>query len=994
MSGSINQGPTIAATPVPVPSVVPDAPAEVGHGETVQIGTITNSPFDPLSIQFVGTPPAGTLSLDANGDVLYTAPTNVTAGQADSFTYELEDSLGGLSAPITSTITLDPGPAALDPNLVVGRSGSIDLSTLVSQLATPGLSGDTLTVTAASAQNGTIIQTKAGDLVYQPIANGTGSPTTSGYDLNGSVTGGSGPGKAAFGSDVVTYTVTDQLGDTVTGTADITVDPGPNITAGTTLVVQAGHTADLTKDIANLISPGLAGDTDTVTTASTQSGSVIVTDGTGGGYDVKYTAPASGNDTLTFQVQDQNGDTSTGSVAIVTDPGPILAPGTVTIGHGQTDNLTQYIDSLITPGTAGDTDTITSVQAEFGQAALTQYVLTGENGTGAGKSEVNVSYTAPAGGNDVLNYTVTDQNGISSTGTVAVTVDPGPQLAAGSVVVGQGQSVNLTSYVKSLITPGLPNDVDRITTATTQTGSVILSQGDPAAGGSLFNLAYTAPASGSDTLSYTVVDGAGDTATGTVAITVDPGPILAPGTYTIGHGQSANLTSYLNSLITPGAAGDTETITGVTAQSGTASYASFVYSKGGPEQVSVGYTAPAQGNDVLNYTVADQRGDTASGSVAITVDPGPTAGNVSADIVVGGSIDLTQQILGADQPGLKGDTLTLSADNTQGTLGNVSLVNGDLVYTASSSAFAQLGGGASTSDSFTYTVADQYGDQATGTVTLDVSNPTTTVNGGPYGGSTIQGPAGNATINAFGYNNTIDANGGNDTINAGLGQATVNAGGGNVVVNLDGYNNLVTGGDGIDSVSGSQGNTSVSLGNGNDTINLGGNGNAITVGNGNDTIVAGAGNDTVVGGSGSDSVTLAGYSNSVTLNGGTDTITGGAGNETFDLTGGSASLALSGNSDMVFLHSTNATIDDAGQGSVINVAGGGTDVIQGAASDSSLLVDLTGGLGGYTSATSVLASLTSDGNGGALLSFGASHGSIDFVGVAPSALHAANFKVG
>jgi Ca2+-binding RTX toxin-like protein len=141
-------------------------------------------------------------------------------------------------------------------------------------------------------------------------------------------------------------------------------------------------------------------------------------------------------------------------------------------------------------------------------------------------------------------------------------------------------------------------------------------------------------------------------------------------------------------------------------------------------------------------------------------------------------------------------------------------------------------------------------------------------------------------------------------------------------------------------------------------------------------------------------VTLQGYQDSVSFAGGNDTITGGAGSDTYDLTGGNASLVLNGYNDMVFLHSTNATVADAGQGAVISIAGGGTDIIQGAASDPSLVVDLTGGLGGFTSVSSVLASLTSDGNGGALLSFGASHGSLDFVGVAPSALHAANFQIG
>lgn len=43
---------------------------------------------------------------------------------------------------------------------------------------------------------------------------------------------------------------------------------------------------------------------------------------------------------------------------------------------------------------------------------------------------------------------------------------------------------------------------------------------------------------------------------------------------------------------------------------------------------------------------------------------------------------------------------------------------------------------------------------------------------------------------------------------------------------------------------------------------------------------------------------------------------------------------------------------------------------------------------------SIHTALSSDGNRGALLSFGGSQGSVDFTGVALSALHAANFRIG
>ena len=72
------------------------------------------------------------------------------------------------------------------------------------------------------------------------------------------------------------------------------------------------------------------------------------------------------------------------------------------------------------------------------------------------------------------------------------------------------------------------------------------------------SVTYTAPASGPDTITYTVADQYGDTATGQVTVTVDPGPTASSGTVTEGHGQTVNISALVNGLVTPGLAGDSE----------------------------------------------------------------------------------------------------------------------------------------------------------------------------------------------------------------------------------------------------------------------------------------------------------------------------------------------------------------------------------------------------------------------------------------------------
>jgi hypothetical protein len=820
--------------------VSPDASVEIGQGETVAIATIT-PPFagDELSVVELGGSLPGQLSINQSDQLIYTAPASVAPGETASFTYEIVDQLGDVSVPVTTSITLDPGPTATDPTFTIGHASQLDLTALVNQLATPGLAGDTLTLVSATASSGTIAVNADGDLVYTPPAGATSGSPVAGPPVAGpatpvlAVSGAAAPGGTATGS----------------GTA-----------------------------------PGSGATTDSGAPAS--GGSQTAT-----GPSWNHVGTPAGDIAITYTVRDQLGDTVQGTAYVAVDPGPTLAPASFTIGHGQSENLTNYLQGLITPGLAGDTETITGVSAEFGQIRpSTQGYDTSGGATGA----TSLIYQAPAGGND--------------------------------------------------------------------------------------------------TITYEVVDAYGDKAAGSVAVTVDPGPILAPGSLTLGRGQMVDLSSYLNSLITPGLAGDTDTIGFIQAQTGQTTDAT-ASGGGNAGQAEIEYIAPAAGSDTISYTVTDQNGDLATGSVAVTVDAGPVANNLTTLVQVGQSIDLTSALLGAAQPGFAGATLTLVGDGTTGTQGTVTLVNGDLVYTAAPAAFAQLAPGQSASDSFSYTIADQFGETATGEVTLTVTAPPPDViDGNPNGSAVIQGTAGADIINAFGFNNTIYGNGGFDTINAGAGQASVFVDGGNVTVNLNGDENAVTGGDGNDTVSGSQGTTTISLGNGSDTINLAGYANKITVGNGNDPITAGGGNDTVTGGSGNDTVTLGGTDNVVTLAGGNDTITNGLGDDTFNLTGGTSSLALYGSHNMLFLSDTNATVDDQSSGLTVTIAGGGNDVISGALSDPSLVIDLTGGIGGYQTASAAFNALVSDGHGGALLSFGG-NGSLDFVNAGPASLHASVFHI-
>jgi Ca2+-binding RTX toxin-like protein len=317
-------------------------------------------------------------------------------------------------------------------------------------------------------------------------------------------------------------------------------------------------------------------------------------------------------------------------------------------------------------------------------------------------------------------------------------------------------------------------------------------------------------------------------------------------------------------LIAPGIAGDTETVTAVSTAHGTASVSNG----------AITYSAPSTGPDALNYTVTDQYGDSAGGTINVTVDPGPTARAASIMVAAGATTDLTAYLLGLDKPGIAGDTLTLSGAGTASTKGTVTLANGLLTYAAPASAG---------SDGFGYTVADQYGDTASALVTISA---VAIGNIGNSSGTVVLGD--NSTSVGFGRGTiTVVAGNGSDTIAGGTANNTVIAGNGNDTVTLgQGNNTVILGG----------GNDSVTVGDGNNTITIAGSPTST------DTIKAGGGNNTLYLGAGHETVSLGGGNNTLILTTGTYDVSAGHGTDLFEFTGSQALLNLSfaSNDELVF----------------------------------------------------------------------------------------------
>ncbi|MAS03280.1 MAG: hypothetical protein CL534_01030, partial [Ahrensia sp.] len=224
-------------------------------------------------------------------------------------------------------------------------------------------------------------------------------------------------------------------------------------------------------------------------------------------------------------------------------------------------------------------------------------------------------------------------------------------------------------------------------------------------------LNYTPDAdfNGSDTITYSVSDGNGGTATGTVVVTVTPvndGPVASDDAYTTTAGSALTNLDVLANDSDP--EGDTLSIEGTpTAANGTVT----VNADG-----TINYTPDAGfvGTDEISYVVTDGNGGSATATATITVERGNVAPVTAADAFETAEDTALENldILGNDVDG-DGDTLSLDATPTA-EHGTVSVnPDGTINYTPD----ADFNG----ADTITYQVSDGHGGTAAGSVAITVT---------------------------------------------------------------------------------------------------------------------------------------------------------------------------------------------------------------------------------------------------------------------------------
>ncbi|WP_345375540.1 Ig-like domain-containing protein [Frondihabitans cladoniiphilus] len=711
-----------------LPKAVDDTLTSTTLGTTVTIPvapSLTNDLGTGLSVTAVGTAAHGSVTLNAaKTSFVYVA--NGTYSGPDTFTYTVTDSSGKTS---TATETIGVKPVAVDDTLVATPAATPDTissATLLSNdkgtgltvtgvssasTGTVTLSGTTITFTPAAgfSGNATFVYTVT-DSSGQPASatatvpvnpgavndtatatsgqaltvatpgvlandNGTGlsatvvtGPTHGTLTLN---TNGSyvyTPASTFSGTDTFTYKATDSAGRSTTATDTITVlplavsDALPNTSAGTARTL-AGSTL-LAND---------NGSTLTITSVGTPAHGTAVLNANGS---VTYTPATnwSGPDSFSYTISDGT-NSSTATDTITTTP--------VAVNDTLPSTPVNTAKTIPAAAFTGNDRATTPTIASVGTPSHGTATLAGD------KSSVTYTPAANFSGTDSFTYTIADATGQTSTATATINVTPTAGTLTTTATAGIADPV---PAAQGLLSQSTGSNLTVAVTTNPQHGSVTL--------GTAGAYTYTPAAnfSGTDTFGYTVTDANGQTATGTVTVTVLPKAnedmlgAIAPGTSTI----------FPATAFTANDGGAGLRITAVTQPA----IGTVVLNADGTVTFTAGPTA--SGDATFTYTITDAAGRTSAAPADVTISDVATPD--SATTPAGSTLTVAA-------PGVLGND---TGTNLKATLGDAPL-HGTVQLATDGSYVYKPTAGFSGIDRFTYTATDTNGDTATGLVTITIT---------------------------------------------------------------------------------------------------------------------------------------------------------------------------------------------------------------------------------------------------------------------------------
>ena len=679
-----------AATVTITINSINDAPLAVADSYTVNVGgtlttTTTNGVLandtdadgNALTAAVVTQPTHGTLTFNTNGTFTYT-PTAGYRG-TDSFTYKAND--GNVnSAAATVTIKVNAVPVAAGDSFSVNEDAVLTVSVANGVLVNDtDADSDTLTPTVVTQPaHGTVSMNANGTFTYTPAAN-------------------------YHGTDSFTYKVNDGTADSADATVTITVAPVNDAPVAAADAYSVDEDNVLTVDAASGV---LDNDSDVDSTTVTAAIVTLPAHGTlslanDGSFTYTPAADYHGTDTFTYKANDGTAES---------------AEATVTITVNSVNDVPSVNDDSYSVPVGGSL----TVQASSGVAAndtdadgnsLTVSVATGpSNGQLTLNADGSFTYTPNASfhGTDTFTYTVNDGTVDSAVATVTIDVNTLANTVNDAYTIDEDGTLTVDAENGVLTND---SDVDG------DTLSVALATG-PSHGTLTLNtdgsFEYKPEADfhGTDTFTYVVNDGFGDSAAATVTITVssiNDVPVANDDSYSVPVGGT--LTVQASSGVAANdtdADGDSLTVSVATGPSNGQltlnADGSFTYTP----------NADFHGTDTFTYTVNDGTVDSAVATVTIDVNTLANTVNDAYTIAEDGTltVDAENGVLTNDSD-VDGDTLSvaLATGPSHGTL--TLNTDGSFEYKPE----ADFHG----TDTFTYVVNDGFGNSAAATVTITVN---------------------------------------------------------------------------------------------------------------------------------------------------------------------------------------------------------------------------------------------------------------------------------
>lgn len=672
-------------------------------------GFFSDADGDTLSYTATGLPSG--LAISASGVVTGTIDRQASIGGPSgngvySVTIAVDDGHGGTTSQTFTFSVTNPAPIAVNDS----ATGTEDTAIVINVLdgsASGGVpdsdpDGDPLTVTAASAANGTVTIGSNGQITYQPNANFNGT-------------------------DTIVYTISDGNGGTASATVTVTVAGVNDDPVGQPIADRTRNDGDQdTIDLAAFFSDP---DGDALRYSVTGLPSGLTLDPITGWITGRIAADASGPTgeriyAVTVSASDGHGGlTSVTFNYTVLNLPPVAQDDTAVTN----EDTPVDIDVLANDGDPdGDNDEVirvNNVVLQLNGASVATAHGSVRLVPGPGDRPVlRFTPVANYNGQETFTYSIDDGNGGVDTATVTITILPQNDGPASPNPIPDRVRADGQSFVYRVA--DFFTDPDGDTLNYTITGLPAGLTFDTASGtilGTIDHDASQGGAGGIYTITVTAHDGPGGTGEAisrTFQLTVtNPGPTAANDTVVINEDQSATFNVITGQGTSSGNDGadidpDGDTLTLISASAG---QGTLTYTANG----AITYTPPVDfsGTDTIVYTISDGQGGVSSATVTITINSVNDAPEVDGDIPTQRDSD-GQQVsfdAGAYFSDRDGDTLSFSATDLPPGL-SIDPATGVISGTLPSDASRP------TPYTATITVSDGYGGTISQTITWVISN--------------------------------------------------------------------------------------------------------------------------------------------------------------------------------------------------------------------------------------------------------------------------------